>query len=61
MPWKYNNKIIRVGKAWSDNNGTQHPYNWVIWNDKEKVSRGLLWEDDPILLESNKNGNDKFN
>jgi len=48
MPWKYNDRIIRAGKAWSDSNGIQHPSNWMVWDDAEKVSRGLVWEDDPV-------------
>jgi hypothetical protein len=48
MPWKYNDRVIKAGKAWSDNNGIQHPSNWMVWSDAEKVSRGLVWEDDPV-------------
>ena len=48
MPWKYNNKVIKAGKAWSDDDGIQHPSNWMVWDDAEKVSRGLVWEDDPV-------------
>ena len=48
MPWKYNDRVIRAGRAWSDDNGIQHPSNWMIWDDAEKVSRGLVWEDDPV-------------
>jgi hypothetical protein len=52
MPWKYNNRVIRAGRAWSDDNGIQHPSNWMIWDDAEKVSRGLVWEDDPVPVDT---------
>tara|TARA_R110000803_G_scaffold13776_4_gene38539 strand:+ start:2865 stop:3428 length:564 start_codon:yes stop_codon:yes gene_type:complete len=51
MPWKYNDRVIRAGKAWSDDNGIQHPSNWMIWDDAEKVSRGLVWENDPVPVD----------
>jgi len=46
MPWKYSGKIIRVGKAWLDDDGVQHPSNWGIWDDDIKKAKGLTWEDD---------------
>lgn len=47
MPWKYNNRTIRAGKAWTGIDGIQHPRNWMIWSDAEKTAAGLVWEDDP--------------
>jgi len=48
MPWKYNNTIIRAGKAWVDNNGYKHPYNWAsAWSDDDKKNWGVSWEDAP--------------
>jgi hypothetical protein len=47
MAWKYGHKTIKLGRAWVDNNGIQHPANWGIWSDEEKVSKGLVWEADP--------------
>ena len=45
--WKYNNRIIRQGRAWTDDEGYQHPKNWAsIWDTPTKTSRGLVWEDD---------------
>lgn len=46
MAWKYNNSIIRAGKAWTDSDGIQHPSNWMIWDDATKAAKGLVWEDD---------------
>ena len=54
MPWKLLNinadgeeKIITEGKAWTGDDGTQHPSNWAIWSDDEKKAKGLTWEDPP--------------
>jgi hypothetical protein len=47
MPWKHDNKTIRAGRAWTADDGTQHPANWMIWSDSEKTAAGLVWEDDP--------------
>jgi len=47
MPWKYNDRVIKAGRAWSDDNGIQHPANWMVWDDETKAARGLVWEDDP--------------
>jgi hypothetical protein len=46
MAWKYGDRTIRVGKAWSDAN-LQHPYNWHrIWSDSDKANFGLTYEED---------------
>ena len=50
--WKYNNTIIRAGKAWVDSSGTQHPYNWMLWDDATKANKGLVWEDDPAPFDN---------
>lgn len=47
MPWKYRDRIIRVGKAWIDDNGIKHPNVWMRWTDAEKKAFGLTWEDPP--------------
>ena len=47
MAYKYSGRIIRAGKAWTDNDGIQHPANWMVWDDAAKASKGLVWEDDP--------------
>ena len=46
MPWKYSGRIIRVGKAWTDNNGTQYPAVWDNYSADEKAAIGLAWEDE---------------
>ena len=47
MAYKYSGRIVRAGKAWTDNDGIQHPANWMVWDDAAKASKGLVWEDDP--------------
>jgi len=46
MPWKYSGRIIRVGKAWVDNNGTSYPAVWSNYSADEKAAIGLTWEDE---------------
>jgi hypothetical protein len=46
MAYKYSGKIIRAGKAWTDNDQIQHPSNWMLWDDATKAAKGLVWEDD---------------
>lgn len=47
MPWKYNDRVIREGRSWTNDDGIQHPRNWIIWSDEDKAANGLVWEDDP--------------
>ena len=46
MPWKYAGRIIRVGKSWVDNDGTQYPAVWNRYTADEKAALGLKWEDE---------------
>ena len=39
--WKYGDRTIRPGKAWTDSNGTQHPGNWNIWSKAEKDAMNI--------------------
>ena len=39
--WKYKERIIAEGRAWTDDNGIQHPANWHIWSADEKAKAGL--------------------
>src|SRR6056300_382176 len=52
MAWKYNNRIIRAGKAWTDDTGIKHPTTWMRWSNAEKTAAGLIWEDDPALFDN---------
>ena len=47
MAYKYSGRIIRAGKAWTDNDQIQHPANWMVWSAETKAAKGLVWEDDP--------------
>jgi len=40
--WKYNGRTIRTGKAWTDDNGVQHPANWHIWPKEYKENLGIV-------------------
>lgn len=40
--WQYNKKTIKEGKAWTDDNGIQHPSNWHLWSKEEKEAIGLV-------------------
>ena len=40
--WKHNGRTIRVGKAWTADNGVQNPANWHIWSASEKVAAGVV-------------------
>jgi hypothetical protein len=51
MAYKYSGRIIRAGKAWTDNDGIQHPSNWMLWDAATKAARGLVWEDDPASFD----------
>ena len=51
MPWKHNGKIVKEGKAWTADDGTQHPAVWMRWSDSEKKTNGLTWEDPPASQE----------
>lgn len=51
MAYKYSGRIIRAGKAWTDNDGIQHPSNWMVWDDATKAAKGLVWEDDPASFD----------
>ena len=41
--WKYNGKTIRAGQGWTDDKGVQHPRNWNIWSEAEKLAAGVIW------------------
>lgn len=41
--WTYNGNRIREGRAWTNDDGVQHPANWHIWSEDEKIAQGLVW------------------
>jgi len=52
MPWKYSGRILRPGKAWTDNNGTSHSALWMRYDDAWKTKYGITWEDPAASEES---------
>ena len=40
--WQDRGRTIRTGKAWTDDNGVQHPANWHVWSVAEKTAVGLV-------------------
>ena len=53
MAYKYSGKVLRVGKAWTDNDGVLHPAQWATaWTDEEKAAKGIVWEDDPAPFDN---------
>tara|TARA_R110002020_G_scaffold292135_3_gene507528 strand:- start:2162 stop:2734 length:573 start_codon:yes stop_codon:yes gene_type:complete len=53
MVWKYKSKEIAGGRTWKDDDGIQHPPNWMIWSDATKKNKGLTWTDDPAPFDNN--------
>jgi len=45
MPWKYSGRILRPGKAWTDNDGNQHSGVWMRYSSSQKTTFGITWED----------------
>ena len=44
--YTYLGRVIRIGKAWKDAEGTLHPANWNSgWSDNEKAAKGLVWDE----------------
>ncbi len=51
MAYLYSGRIIRAGKAWTDNDQIQHPANWMLWDNATKAAKGLVWEDEPASFD----------
>ena len=45
--WKYKDRIIQVGRSWTDDEGTQWPWSWNGMSDEDKARAGLVWEEPP--------------
>ena len=47
MAYKYKDRYLKVGKAWKDDNGIQHPYNWASsWSADDLKKWGVTVEKD---------------
>ena len=40
--WTYNGRVIKEGRAWTDDNGVQHPASWTRYDAATKASIGLV-------------------
>jgi len=47
MPWKYNGTTLRVGKEFTETDGTKYPKVWMRYSDSAKASIGITWEAPP--------------
>ena len=47
MPWKYNGKILQVGREFTGTDGTKYPKVWMRYSADEKAAIGITWEDPP--------------
>ena len=45
MPYIYSGKQLRVGKAWTDNDGKTYPNSWATADADTLASWGVIWED----------------
>ena len=48
MSWRHNGvKVIYPNKSWTDDNGIQHPANWLlVWDESAKTANKVAWVDD---------------
>lgn len=52
--WKLEStgKVIKEGKSWTNpDTGITYPTSWGKFSDEEKISIGLVWEDDPVKVD----------
>jgi hypothetical protein len=40
--WIYNGRVIREGRAWTNDDGIKHPASWSRWTAAEKANAGLV-------------------
>ena len=40
--WTYNGRVIKEGRAWTDDNGVKHPASWTRYDAATKASIGLV-------------------
>lgn len=52
MAWNYNNKVIREGRSWVDDDGVTHPTSWGSWSEQEKTEAGLVFVAEPPPFDS---------
>lgn len=47
--WQYNGTTIRIGRSWTDDNGTLHSALWNRYSNDYKTALGLVFTPDPIV------------
>ena len=52
MAWNYNNRVIREGRSWTDDNGVTHPTSWGSWSEADKAAAGLVFVAEPAPFDS---------
>ena len=53
MGFLINGQPLRVGRPFTDANGTQYPSNWLrLASEEEKEAIGITWEADPVPVDS---------
>ena len=53
MGFLINGQPLRVGRPFTDANGTQYPSNWLrLASEEEKEAIGITWEVDPVPVDS---------
>ena len=51
--YKYSGRVLREGRAWTDNDGVMHPATWAAaWSAEEKTAFGLTWVDPAPTFDS---------
>jgi hypothetical protein len=51
--YKYSGRVLREGRAWTDNDGVMHPATWAsAWSAEEKTAKGLVWVDPAPTFDS---------
>ena len=50
--WKYGSRIIKEGRAWTDDEGFTHPRTWARWDAEYKAKKGLVWHE-PVKKDQN--------
>lgn len=41
--YTYNNRPLKQGHSWTDDNGVTHPKNWHVWSDEYKAEMGIVY------------------
>jgi hypothetical protein len=52
MGWNYNNRSIREGRSWTNDDGIKHPTSWGSWSEQEKTEAGLVFVAEPPPFDS---------